>query len=109
MTNSKFNHQCWENVNHNTRNKNPYFTDVWFQFRDFSYIGSQKHIAVSGLDLQPGLKYRFSMKFCAHSICFPTISSDGVTVVPSYPIIDSIEVHLEDQKVVFKNFKLVFN
>ncbi|CAG2197001.1 unnamed protein product [Mytilus edulis] len=72
--------------------------DVWFQFRDFSYIGSQKHIAVSGLDLQPGLKYRFSMKFCAHSICFPTISSDGVTVVPSYPIIGSIEVHLEDQK-----------
>ncbi|XP_076075242.1 uncharacterized protein LOC143046127 [Mytilus galloprovincialis] len=74
--------------------------DVWFQFRDFSYIGSQKHIAVSGLDLQPGLKYRFSMKFCAHSICFPTISSDGVTVVPSYPIIGSIEVHLEDQKII---------
>ncbi|CAC5375358.1 unnamed protein product [Mytilus coruscus] len=74
--------------------------DAWFQLRDFSYIGSQKHIAVSGLDLQPGMTYRFSMKFCAHSICFPTISSDGVTVVPSNPVTGSIEVHLEDQKMI---------
>lgn len=104
MTNSKFDLQCWVNVYHNTKNKYPYFADVWFQFRDFSYIGSQNNMAVSDLDLQRGLKYRFSMKFCAHSICFPTISSDGVTVVPSYPITGSIEVHLEDQKVVFENF-----
>ncbi|XP_052071167.1 uncharacterized protein LOC127709606 [Mytilus californianus] len=73
--------------------------EVWFKFRDFSYIGTQSHVIVTDLDLQPGLTYRFTIKLCADDVCFPEISSNGVTVIPSYPVTGSINVQLESQKM----------
>ena len=73
---------------------------MWIRYRDFSYIGSQSHVIVNELDLQPGLTYRFTIKLCADDVCFPKISSNGVTVIPSYPITGSIDVKIEIQKVI---------
>ncbi|XP_076075248.1 uncharacterized protein LOC143046131 isoform X2 [Mytilus galloprovincialis] len=74
--------------------------DMWIRYRDFSYIGSQSHVIVNELDLQPGLTYRFTIKLCADDVCFPKISSNGVTVIPSYPITGSIDVKIEIQKLI---------
>ncbi|CAC5375033.1 unnamed protein product [Mytilus coruscus] len=72
--------------------------DMWLQFRDFSYIGTQSHVIVNELDLQPGLTYRFTVKLCADDVCFQAISSNGVTIIPSYTVTDSIDVKVEIQK-----------
>ncbi|CAC5375018.1 unnamed protein product [Mytilus coruscus] len=74
--------------------------EVWFKFRDFSYIGSQSHVIVNELDLQPGLTYRFTIKLCADEICFPEISSNGVTVIPSNPVTGSMNVQLDGGKMI---------
>ncbi|CAG2198378.1 unnamed protein product [Mytilus edulis] len=75
------------------------FAEVWFKFRDFSYIGSQSHVIVNELDLQPGLTYRFTIKLCADDVCFPEISSNGVTVIPSNPVAGSMNVQLDGEKM----------
>ena len=75
--------------------------DFWSELCDLTFLGSHNSVIVSNLALQPGLAYRFKIKFCASNICFQTMYSNGVTVIPNKPVTGSLSVDLQSDKVVF--------
>ena len=79
--------------------------DVWSQYREFTYIGSDNSFMTSELDLQPGLTYRSTIKLCADDICFPASRSDGVVIVPNKPVTGSLEVQFDGSMVSYIIFK----
>jgi len=80
--------------------------DVWSQYREYTYIGSDTSFMTGELDLQPGLTYRSTIKLCADDICFPVSHSDGVVILPNKPVTGSLEVQFDGSKVSFQIFSV---
>jgi hypothetical protein len=81
--------------------KDVHVADFWSELYNWTFLGSHNSVTVNNLDLQPGLAYRFKIKFCANKICFQTIYSNGVTVIPNKPVTGSLSVDLQSDKVMF--------
>ncbi|XP_071123173.1 uncharacterized protein [Mytilus edulis] len=64
--------------------------DMWFPFHGFDYVSTVFDITVDDLTLSPGFMYRVVLKLCANTICFQTISTDGVMVMSSPPATGAI-------------------
>lgn len=67
-----------------------WFSDMWFPFHGFDYVSTVFDITVDDLTLSPGFMYRVVLKLCANTICFQTISTDGVMVMSSPPATGAI-------------------
>ncbi|CAC5386466.1 unnamed protein product [Mytilus coruscus] len=64
----------------------------WSIFRDFLHVSTMFDISIDDLTLNPGIKYRIVLKLCAKTICFSTISTDGVMVMTNSPVTGDITV-----------------
>ncbi|KAK3101903.1 hypothetical protein FSP39_007221, partial [Pinctada imbricata] len=67
-------------------------TALWNTYRDYEHISTHHKAAVTDLNLSPGKSYRFKIKICAISTCYSTLTSDGVTILPSSPITGQITI-----------------
>ncbi|KAK3103765.1 hypothetical protein FSP39_021725 [Pinctada imbricata] len=65
---------------------------LWTVVRDFEHISLHNFARVNDLFLQPGYKYRFSIKFCALHYCYTPVTSDGVLVLANAPTSGPISI-----------------
>ncbi|CAG2233138.1 unnamed protein product [Mytilus edulis] len=65
----------------------------WSIFRDFLHVSTAFDISIDDLTLNSGTKYRIVLKLCANTICFSTISTDGVMVMANVPVTGDITVN----------------
>ena len=66
-------------------------------FKDYQHVDSTRFdISIDELDLNPGYKYRITLKLCAKETCFRPVSTDGVMIMSNPPTTGSINVLHED-------------
>ncbi|KAK3082667.1 hypothetical protein FSP39_002132, partial [Pinctada imbricata] len=79
---------------------------TWNTIYDYEYLYNKESHSVNNLNLSPGKTYRVNLKPCAGTTCFPTIQSDGVTVLSSRPVTGALNVTHLDSSATGTNEKV---
>ena len=62
-----------------------YISEYWKSKTDETHISSSASKISINFPLVPGRTYRFGLTFCAVDICYNTMYTSGITVIPSSP------------------------
>ncbi|XP_033753115.1 uncharacterized protein LOC117336612 [Pecten maximus] len=79
--------------------RSPFF-DIWYRFMDFIPTDTLLSAKTSSLLLEPGLRYRSVVQFCAGDICFQPRYSNGVTIIPSPPVTSPVSLFVTGNNTV---------
>ena len=71
----------------------------WEDTSEERHLISSLNSLSTKLSLTSGRAYRYSVKFCASELCFPSLHSDGVTVIHYPPVTGTIAVEYEHTNI----------
>ena len=80
-----------------------YMIDYWTSKTEEVHTSTSSGEIIVNFPLNPGRSYRFGLKFCAADICYNTLYTNGVTVIPNPPKTGHIDISYstESKKVRF--------
>lgn len=78
-----------------------YLSDSWLAKTEDVHIPASSNSISVNFPLTPGHSYRFGLKFCAEEICYNTLNTTGVRVIPNPPKTGkNIVLYFEENKRV---------
>ena len=78
-------------------------SEFWTALTDQVPVSSSSQQVSTSCPLNPGRSYRFGLQFCAADLCYKTLYTSGVTIIPNPPKTGQMIVsYIEDGPKVCK-------